>query len=47
MKTLSVLFTIALFVSTSQIAGILRRMHALPERSTMVRSIYLRKDINQ
>jgi hypothetical protein len=44
MKILSVLFTVTLLVSTSQIAAILRRMHALPERSTMIRSISLPKD---
>ena len=47
MKTLSVLFTITLFVSTSQIAAVLRRMHALPERSTMIRSISLPKNKNR
>jgi hypothetical protein len=44
MKVLSVLFTITLLVSTNRLAGILRRLHALPERSTMIRSISLRSD---
>jgi len=32
MKVLSVLFTITLLVSTNRLAGVLRRIHALPDR---------------
>ncbi len=47
MKVLSVLFTITLLVSTNRLAGILRRLHALPNRSLMTRSISLRSEHNQ
>jgi hypothetical protein len=46
MKVLSVLFTITLLVSATRLASVLRRLHALPERSTMIRSISLRSERN-
>ncbi len=47
MKILSVLFTVTLLVSANRLAGILRRLHALPNRSLMVRTISLRNEHNQ
>jgi hypothetical protein len=38
MKILSVLFTVTLLVSTNRLAGILRRLNALPTRPATVNS---------
>jgi hypothetical protein len=47
MKTLSVLFTVVLFVATNALASHLKHVHALPVRSTTAQSNFHNTEHNQ
>ena len=47
MKTLSVLFTVVLFVTANALAAHLKRAHALPTRSTQISAIHHKAQYNQ